>query len=152
MKQTTIRKILCIIATFALICIYCVFAVGSTSDTSSGGDQGTAAVGDGNSNEKDNSSKEEKDPTKLGDCNVEIVSSRLAKDYEKKPVIIIKYKYTNNNDSAKSFARLRRARRCMREYRAVALRLLSTADRPHADSDVSVTVTVPQFAPQVLSA
>ena len=34
----------------------------------------------------------------LGDYSVEIKSCRLAKDYEKKPVVIVKYVFTNNND------------------------------------------------------
>ncbi len=41
--------------------------------------------------------------TKLGDYNVDILSCRLAKDYEGKDVVIVKYKFTNNSDNASAF-------------------------------------------------
>lgn len=39
----------------------------------------------------------------IGDYSVTIESARLAKDYQSKPVAIIKYKWTNNSDDANSF-------------------------------------------------
>ena len=41
--------------------------------------------------------------TTLGDYNVEIKSCRLAEDYEGKPIVIITYGFTNNNDNATAF-------------------------------------------------
>ncbi len=41
--------------------------------------------------------------TTLGDYSVEILESRLAKDYEGSDVVIIKYKFTNNADEPTAF-------------------------------------------------
>ena len=40
----------------------------------------------------------------LGDYTLEILSCRLAKDYENKDIVIVKYAFTNNGDSAASFS------------------------------------------------
>lgn len=40
----------------------------------------------------------------LGDYDVVIESCRLASDYEGKPIIIVKYKFTNNGDEPACFA------------------------------------------------
>ena len=40
----------------------------------------------------------------LGDYGLEILSCRLAKDYEDKDIVIVKYAFTNNGDDAASFA------------------------------------------------
>lgn len=39
----------------------------------------------------------------LGNYIVDIVSCRIAEDYEGKPVVIVKYKFTNNSDNAEAF-------------------------------------------------
>ena len=39
----------------------------------------------------------------LGNYNVVIESARLAHDFEYKPIIIVKYKFTNNDDDPTSF-------------------------------------------------
>lgn len=39
----------------------------------------------------------------LGDYNVVIKSCRIAKNYESKPVVIVKYEFKNNSDKAASF-------------------------------------------------
>ena len=39
----------------------------------------------------------------LGDYGLEILSCRLAKDYEDKDIVIVKYAFTNNSDDAASF-------------------------------------------------
>lgn len=39
----------------------------------------------------------------LGDYNVVIESCRLANDYAGEPIVIVKYKFTNNNDEPSSF-------------------------------------------------
>ena len=44
-----------------------------------------------------------KDTGKLGDYTVAIESARLSKDYEGKPAVVVKYKFTNNGDKATSF-------------------------------------------------
>jgi len=39
----------------------------------------------------------------LGDCNVVIESIRFAEDYEGKPIVIVKYQFTNYAEDAASF-------------------------------------------------
>ena len=56
------------------------------------GDQGS---GSASSNSSSNAT--------LGDYNVVIESCRLAADYQGKPVVIVKYKFTNNGDEPASF-------------------------------------------------
>ena len=82
-----------------LLCVllmgtFVLFAMGSSSDESGDGDQGTGKV-DVDSSADDN--------TTLGDYTVEIASCRLAKNYDKKPVVIVKYVFTNNSDEAQAF-------------------------------------------------
>ena len=59
---------------------------------SSGGRGTSDSPGDKNEGEGD-----------LGDYSVSILDYRLAKDYEGKPVIIVKYSFTNNGDESESF-------------------------------------------------
>ena len=73
-----------------LVLMFAVFALGSGEDTSE--DQGKGTVESGESD------------TNIGDYTVEIQSCRLAKDYEGKGVVIVKYLYTNvANDDATAF-------------------------------------------------
>ena len=58
---------------------------------------GVFALGSGEESETDQGSGSA-DNTSIGDYSVEIVSCRLAKDYANKDVVIVKYKFTNNND------------------------------------------------------
>lgn len=73
--------------------LFVFFAVASGEDTESTADQGsdsakTTVAGD----------------TEIGDYSVEILESRLAKDFEGEDVVIIKYKFTNvANDEPASF-------------------------------------------------
>lgn len=73
-----------------LVLMFAMFALGSGEDTSE--DQGKGTVESGESD------------TNIGDYTVEIQSCRLAKDYEGKGVVIVKYLYTNvANDDATAF-------------------------------------------------
>lgn len=87
------KKILKTIIALTLVCIFSLFAMASGSDDSGTENQGTDAAG--SSETADNA---------LGDFSVEIKSSRLAKDYEGKDVIIVTYGFTNNSaDDATAF-------------------------------------------------
>ena len=84
------KKIGIILLCLALMCSFTLFALGSGEEEGSE-DQGTSAA------EKDENG------SNLGDYNIEITSCRLAKDYEDKDIVIVKYKYTNNSDNPTSF-------------------------------------------------
>lgn len=73
--------VVCVLFTFAF------FALGSSSDEEGSSSQGSGAA-----------DVPKEDETALGDYTVEIDSCRLAKDYEGKPVAIVKYIFTNVND------------------------------------------------------
>ena len=86
------KKLISLILALAVIATFGVFALAS------GEDEGNASQGSGTVNS-------ENDTEKLGDYSVVIDSCRLAKDFEGKDVVIVKYKFTNNeNDNATSFA------------------------------------------------
>lgn len=74
------KKIGTLLLAILLIAVFGIFALGSGEDDES--DQGSATV----------------DNTAIGDYSVVIDSCRLAKDYEGKDVVIVKYKFTNEND------------------------------------------------------
>lgn len=83
------KKISWILAVL-LLCAFFVFALGS-------GESGTADQGEGKADKQvaDN---------ELGDYSVTIDSCRLAKDYEGKDVVIVKYTFTNiGNDTPTAF-------------------------------------------------
>lgn len=86
------KKLISILLTVALLLSFGLFAIGSSDAEDTSGDQGSGSA-----------AITEIDPTKLGNYNIEIKSCRLAKDYEGKDIVIIKYGYTNNNDTATSF-------------------------------------------------
>lgn len=82
-----------ILLAILLTMVFALCAMGSGDDSSGSGDQGS---GNADANVADN--------TQIGAYSVEILSSRLSKDFEGKDVIVIKYKFTNNsNDTATSF-------------------------------------------------
>ncbi len=88
-KLLTIILALCILGTFV------IFALGSGS--SDDNDQETQSS-------VDSTEKPEENSNTLGDYAVDIVSYRLAKDYEGKDVVIVKYHFTNvKNDNAQAF-------------------------------------------------
>ena len=78
-----------------LLCLlFVLFAVASGDDSSTTVDQGSDSA---ETNQAVNDSA-------LGDYSLEILDSRMAKDFEGKDVIIVKYKFTNNNnDTATAF-------------------------------------------------
>lgn len=85
-----IKRLLCMLAVLMVLAVFGVFALGSGSsdaDEDQGGDAATSEKGKSN----------------LGDYNVEIKACRLAEDYEGKPIAIITYVFTNNDDEAAAF-------------------------------------------------
>ncbi|MBE6803257.1 MAG: DUF5067 domain-containing protein [Ruminococcaceae bacterium] len=81
-----------ILSVILLSLLFVLFAMGSGEDTSTEQDQGSGVV-----------ATEDADNTSLGDYKVEILDSRMAKDYSGNDVIIIKYSFTNNSDSPTAF-------------------------------------------------
>ena len=79
-----------VLLSIVLVLMFAMFALGSGEDTSENQGSGSVDSEESNSN--------------IGDYTVEIQSCRLAKDYEGKDVVIVKYLYTNvANDDATSF-------------------------------------------------
>lgn len=100
MKKISILLAIIMIATFAL------FAMGSGEDSDSTVDQGndTVKVSENDNNDADDTTVAE-DNSSLGDYSVVIDSCRMAKDYEGKDIIIVKYIFTNvSDDDATSFS------------------------------------------------
>lgn len=87
MKKTKILLAMLLTLVFALC------AMGSGDDSSETSDQGTGTA-----------QTQKSGDAEIGAYSVEISDCRLAKDYEGKDVVIIKYKFTNNsNDTATAF-------------------------------------------------
>ncbi len=84
------KKFLSIFLSIVVVLTFAFFAIASSDSEDS--DQGSGTVDSG---EVDNST--------LGSYNVEIMSCRLAKDYEGDSVVIVKYNFTNNGDEAIAF-------------------------------------------------
>ena len=82
------KKLGTILLCMLLMSTFVLFALGSGSDDSGDGDQGSGKA---------------EDSTSLGDYSVVIDSCRLAKDYEGKDVVIVKYVFTNNSDDSAAF-------------------------------------------------
>lgn len=96
-----------------LIAVFAIFALGSGESTTNDQGSGSAVSGQqsgGNTNEdeqnKDTVAPETtKSNDQIGDYSVVIDSCRLSKDYEKKPVVIVKYIFSNvSDDDAACFA------------------------------------------------
>lgn len=82
---------------------------GGSGDTSSTNNQGgggatgnfpSSSQNQGNSSASNNNSTNK---SNLGDYNVVIESCRLVEDWDGKPVVIVKYKFTNNDDDPAAF-------------------------------------------------
>ncbi len=88
------KKLLSMILVVCVLFSFAFFALGSSSDDEGETtNQGSGAADNG-----------KEDTSSLGDYAVEIKSCRLAKDYEKKPVVIVTYGFTNvNDDDATAF-------------------------------------------------
>ncbi len=84
-----LRFHLCDLLCLVLIVIFGLFAMASSSGESDDQGSGTAKATENESN--------------LGDYKVEILSCRLAKSYDDKAVVIVKYKFTNNDDEPANF-------------------------------------------------
>ncbi len=85
------KKLLTSVICILLVAIFALFALAS----------GESEVATQGSDAAEIASKSEN--TELGNYSVEIVSCRVAKDYADKPVVIVKYKFTNNDDDPASF-------------------------------------------------
>ena len=85
------KKIVSLLLAILLIATFGAFALGS-GESDEKADQGSGAAEGEVNNET------------IGDYSVVIDSCRLAKDFEDKPVVIVKYIFTNNNnDDATAF-------------------------------------------------
>ncbi len=84
------KKGISLVLAVILVLVFGLFALGSGEDTTT--DQGSGTVDAG---EVDNSN--------LGNYALEIKSCRLAKDYEEDPVVIVKYAFTNNDETPAAF-------------------------------------------------
>ncbi|MBO4973033.1 MAG: DUF5067 domain-containing protein [Clostridia bacterium] len=92
MNTTLRKKQFQFVAMILVVTMFFMFAVAS-SESETQQNQGTGEAAQNNSGAKNN----------LGDYNVEIKSCRLEKDFEGKPVVIIKYGFTNNSSDPKAF-------------------------------------------------
>ena len=61
------------------------------------------ASGSGNGDQGTGDASSSSGSTTLGNYEIRILSCRLAEDFEGKPVIIVKYKFTNNDDDPTAF-------------------------------------------------
>ena len=86
------KKLLAVLLSFIIVISFACFALGSGEDDDK---KATQANGEVESTVEDSE--------KLGEYAVEINSCRLAKDYEGKGVVIVKYKFTNNSDKKANF-------------------------------------------------
>lgn len=98
------KKLITLLLTLALVSSFGLFAIGS-GETDENKTQGSGTVENATSTEKTQTpGKADSDNNaSIGDYLLEIKSCRLAKDYEKAPVVIITYGFTNNGDDAASF-------------------------------------------------
>ncbi len=88
MRKT--KKTKTLLLTVAIVVIFSIFAMASSESSTDKQDSGSAEKAEATDN--------------LGSYNVEINSCRLAKDYEGKDVVIVKYIFTNNSDNPQSFS------------------------------------------------
>lgn len=94
MKQTSILLAILLVIAFS------VFAIASTEDDDSSASSNANATGETVTSSTSSSAQDDK----LGDYSVAIDSYRLAKDFSGKPVVIVKYIFSNNkNDEPTSF-------------------------------------------------
>lgn len=84
------KKIIPLVLAIIVITAFTAFALSSSSEDDT--DLGTGEA-----------SGSQKADNEVADCSVNIESCRLAEDYEGKPIVIVKYTFTNNSDNAQSF-------------------------------------------------
>ena len=95
--KISLKKILSLFLAVCMLCSASILLMGCFDETAS-----TTATNDNNSNDTptaDNSNQN----TSLGSYDLEIKSCRLAQDYEGKPIVIVKYIFTNNDDDPTAF-------------------------------------------------
>ena len=78
--------------TFFLVLSMLSLSLCACMDTSGTDNQGNGSASQGGAS------------SNLGDYNIVIESCRLATDYSGAPIVIVKYKFTNNDDDSASFA------------------------------------------------
>lgn len=86
------KKSISLILAILLVITFALFAIGSGESDSESASQGN-----------DTAQAEENNNEELGDYSVIIDSCRLAKDFEGKDIVIVKYNFTNNSDDSASF-------------------------------------------------
>ncbi len=86
-----LKPICTILATLLILSLFTVFAMGSSDSDEKTNDQGSG------------SASVESAKNNLGDCHVDIISCRLAVDYDNNPVVIVKYGFTNNKNDPQNF-------------------------------------------------
>ena len=86
------KRIITLLLAISIIATFALLAMGSTS-AESDTDLGTGDV-----------AEKAKNDNKIDQFSVDILGCRLAKDYEGKPVVIVKYSFTNNGEQAQSFS------------------------------------------------
>lgn len=98
------KKFITLLLTLALVSSFGLFAIGS-GESDGGKTQGSGTVDNTVSTGKTQTrGKADSDNNaSISDYLLEIKSCRLTKDYEKAPVIIITYSFTNNGEDAASF-------------------------------------------------
>ena len=105
------KKLLAIVLVVGMIMSLAACSVSESASSSSNTSAKTESKADAKTESKADSkateskaAAEAKDSGKLSDNNVAIESARLSQDYKKKPVIVVKYKFTNNGEKTTSFA------------------------------------------------
>ncbi len=88
------KKLVSLLLGIAVLATFTFFAVASGDDDSEA--EATQAAGSAVADENANST--------LGDYKVDIKDARITKNYENKPVVVIKYGFTNNSDKSACFA------------------------------------------------
>ncbi len=84
------KKFLAIFLSIMVVLTFAFFAIASSDSADADQGSGTAEKGEDNN-------------STLGLYKVEIMSCRLAKDYEGKAVVIVKYNFTNNSEESIAF-------------------------------------------------
>ena len=99
------KKVFSTILVVAILCVFGLLAMASGETKTTEDNKATDTTATVEPESKTEKSDEKMDTKgNLGDYMVEIIGSRMAKDYEGKPVIIVKYAFTNNNSEAKCFS------------------------------------------------
>ncbi len=105
------KKYLCVFLCLAVILSFGLFAAASSSENSETVNQGTGKVETKNPESEntvhqvtDKAETEAEQKANLGDYNVEILSCRLAKAYDDRPIVIVKYLFSNYSQEASSFS------------------------------------------------